>query len=305
MDKYCWTKVKECGNVIEMVSMKCYSEDNCHCIKINSDFYYDNRTGEVKEYIKSENKSECVQSVRRTLERVRNIINCNVLEPKNCKFVTLTYAENMTDTEKLYVDMDKFWKKMLRWFRKNNIETPEYINIIEPQGRGAWHSHCIWIWSDAAPFVANSVVAEKWGQGFTSTKKVVSCDNVGAYFSAYLADMPLEEFEKLSDEERSRIADCSERTIEKQIDDDGKKLNKRFVKGARLYMYPSNMNILRTSRGIKRPVETVTTLGKAEKKVSAATETFSISYEIVDDNDKVINKIVKKYYNTKRKKSQE
>lgn len=43
-----------------------------------------------------------------------------------------------------------------------------------------------------APYIDNSVIAEKWRHGFTKTKAVHGVDNIGAYFSAYLADMPLE-----------------------------------------------------------------------------------------------------------------
>lgn len=36
-----------------------------------------------------------------------------------------------------------------------------------------------------------------WGQGFTKTKALDNCDNIGAYFSAYLGDMPLDEVYQL------------------------------------------------------------------------------------------------------------
>ena len=47
-------------------------------------------------------------------------------------------------------------------------------------------------------------MAPLWGHGFTKTKAMQDCDNVGAYFSAYLGDMPLDEIMALPEEERKK-----------------------------------------------------------------------------------------------------
>ncbi|MEG1758762.1 MAG: hypothetical protein RR235_10005, partial [Oscillospiraceae bacterium] len=74
---------------------------------------------------------------------------------------------------------------------------------------------------------------------------------------------------------------------------------KDFIKGGRLFLYPPGMNIVRSSRGIKKPVVERTTYELAQKKVSSAKETFSRSFEILGVDGCVVNTISKSFYNSK------
>ena len=56
--------------------------------------------------------------------------------------------------------------------------------------------------------------------------------------------------------------------------EDGKKETKYFVKGARLDLYPAKFNMIRSSRGVKRPTEELISQEMAEKKVSSAKLTY-------------------------------
>ena len=269
--------------------------------KLTKDLYLDVRTGEVKEYKHIENRSESKDSIRHTLAWIRALINTNVTVPRNCRWVTLTYKENMTDTKRLYEDYKRFWQKFCRWCKNNGHKKPEYISVIEPQGRGAWHIHAFFIWEDTAPFISNNdVMAPLWGQGFTSTKQVDNCDNIGAYFSAYLADMPLEDAEKLPEDERTKAMYAGEVLVKEFQNGQEQAKEKKFIKGGRLYLYPAGMNIIRRSKGIKDPVTEWTTSKKAKEKVSRAKLTFSRAYEIVGDDGLALNTINKEYYNSKR-----
>jgi hypothetical protein len=216
--------------------------------------------------------------------------------------VTLTYAENMTDTVRLMKDYEKFWKKFLYWNNKQSYTRPEYICVIEPQGRGAWHVHAFFIWDRPAPYIDNnSVLAPMWGHGFTSCKALYDCDNVGAYFSAYLADMPVDDLERLTEDEKKKaLSGC---TIQEKTftDEQDRSKTKKFVKGGRLYLYPPGMNIVRSTRGIKQPEVETMTASQAKEKVSSAKLTYSCAYEVVGDDGAVVNSLVKSYYNTKRK----
>lgn len=272
--------------------------------KLTNDLYEDLRTGLVFEYDHIQNRAQSLDGIRRTLARIRALINTNVTDPEKCRWVTLTYAENMTDTKRLYEDYKKFWARFKYWCQRNGVAVPEYISVIEPQGRGAWHVHAFLIWNEKAPFIGNNeVTAKLWGQGFTSTKALGDVDNVGAYFSAYLADMPLEEVERLPDRERLQaMAGCAD-VIEKEFtnaEDMTKK--KKFVKGGRLYLYPPKMNIVRKSAGIKDPIIEEMTAKEAKEKISCAELTFSKAYEVVRDDGKVVNALRKDYYNSKRRK---
>ena len=289
-------KLTTMGNILEVVTMqKPVSPPPIR--KIDADHYVDLRTGEVFDYERGDTRADSLQGIRRTLAHIRNLVNTNVTEPENVRWVTLTYAENMTDTKRLYRDYEKFWKKFLYWCKRNGISKPEYINVIEPQGRGAWHCHVFFIWDEKAPYIPNNdVLQPMWGHGFTKIKALTDVDNVGAYFSAYLADMPLDEYEKLS------CARLDVQSVEKEFtNDDGLTKTKKFVKGGRLVLYPAKMNIVRKSSGIKVAVPESMTYDEARKKVSSAKLTFSRSYEVLNDAGDVCNTLSKSYYNSKRK----
>ena len=292
-------KLTTMGNILEVVTMqKPVSPPPIR--KIDADHYVDLRTGEVFDYERGDTRADSLQGIRRTLAHIRNLVNTNVTEPENVRWVTLTYAENMTDTKRLYRDYEKFWKKFLYWCKRNGISKPEYINVIEPQGRGAWHCHVFFIWDEKAPYIPNNdVLQPMWGHGFTKIKALTDVDNVGAYFSAYLADMPLDEYEKLS------CARLDVQSVEKEFtNDDGLTKTKKFVKGGRLVLYPAKMNIVRKSSGIKVAVPESMTYDEARKKVSSAKLTYSRSYEVVGDDDVAVNIVTKAYYNRKRREKQ-
>lgn len=301
MDGYSMTKVTTMGNVIELVTRQ-KSGGGCPCVKLDADHYMDTRTGEVMEYEHIENRSQSTRSIRNTLARIRALVNSNVTAPANVRWVTLTYAENMTDTVRLMKDYEKFWKKFVYWNQKQGYARPEYICVIEPQGRGAWHVHAFFIWDRPAPYIDNnSALAPMWGHGFTSCKALYDCDNVGAYFSAYLADMPVDDLERLTEDEKTKaMSGCliEEKTF---TDEQNRTKTKKFVKGGRLYLYPAGMNIVRSSRGIRQPQVETMTLEQAKEKVSSAKLTYSCSYEVVGDDGVVVNTCSKAYYNTKRR----
>ena len=190
----------------------------------------------------------------------------------------------------------------IRWKNTNGYSAPEYITVQEPQGRGAWHIHAFFIWQGPAPFIDNNSVMERlWPHGFTKTKSLKDCDNIGAYFGAYLADMPLDEVNSLPPGEKARAMSAGSVVTKSFADGQNLIKDKKFVKGARLAFYPAGMNILRKSKGIKNPEVEFMSRFEAEKKVSSAKLTFSSAYEILDDDSVVKNTITKAYYNRNRK----
>ena len=95
-DAYARTKVVTMGHITELITCQKPTLGGSPCRKIDKDHYEDMRTGELKEYKHIQNRSESLKSIRHTLERIRALINSNVTEPENVRWVTLTYAENMT-----------------------------------------------------------------------------------------------------------------------------------------------------------------------------------------------------------------
>lgn len=305
-------RVKEMGNVTEIMYSDSYSS-KCSIQKLDKDTYLDLETGEVKEFKKMENRACDISSVRKSMGRLRDYINTNVVDVNNCKWVTFTYQENMTDTVRLYKDFEKF-NKRLKYFLKTHYE---YIVCMEPQGRGSWHGHMLMIFDTKAPWIDNNDMWRCWsplgfkaklsdgvGYDYTGVKKLDNVDNVGAYLTAYMCDMALDEVQVMmngSPELLYKLTEASLSVKDVILDDKGGKVSKSIVKGARLFLYPPQFNLYRCSRGIKKPEIYYDIEENAQKKVSAGTLTFQKSIELTDTSSNFKKVLDYRYYNSKRK----
>lgn len=282
-------RLKECGNIVEIMASESRSQGG-YITKLNADEYVDNRTGEIFEFKHNENRANDLSNVAKSLQQGRDILNTNITDVSKCRWLTLTYADNMTDGKKLYTDFDNFNRRAReKWGHY------EYITCAEPQGRGAWHLHCVLIFPNKAPFMANKDVADCWKQGFVTIKKLDDVDNVGAYLTAYLGDM---EMPDKMDEKMFRSSQIKEVEL---TDENGKKLTKKYIKGARLSMYPSGFHIFRWSKGIKKPNVTMTNYAEAKEKVNGGTLTYSKGVMLFDEASDFSNTLLYEYYNTIRK----
>ena len=255
--------------------------------KISKDEYVLLETGEIKEFEKTENRSQSENSIKQTLKKLRYLINNNFTGSKNELFLTLTYAENMLDPKKLYSDLDKFSKRLRYKFKdKTSID---YITVVEPQERGAWHAHILLKFNELKTiYIPNQEMADCWGHGFVTVKGLKNVDNIGAYLSAYLADI------ELTEDNKDLIAHGSG-VEEKEVNG----VKKRFIKGARLHLYPTGMNLYRKSVGMKYPERKKMKYKNARKKVGSVQPHFSQNIEIsIDDFS---NNIAYEQYNKLRK----
>lgn len=282
-------KVTTAGNIIAIMQAEHTGHDP-GIRKLDKDSYVYTETGEVRQFAHGTARSDDLKTVARSIAQGRDIINANTKNPERCRWLTLTYAENMQDPERLYLDCKHFMERMHKKYGAF-----EYIMAAEPQERGAWHAHIITIHPNKAPYMANTDVSEAWKQGFVSVKACDNCDNLGAYLSAYLGNV------ELRDEDEAYY--LPENIITAEIVEDGQKKSKRFVKGGRLNMYPVGMHIFRWSRGVKKPTVEHMTYSRAKEKVSAATLTYSKT-TLLEDGD-FSNVLRHEYYNMVRKKSQD
>lgn len=250
-------RVKEMGNITEVMYARCRNII-CPIRLVDKNHYViiDTKTGEVSDLYECNhinNRMESLFQVHQSLTRLRTYINTNVFDPKEWKWITLTYAENMKEPKRLYNDFKAFIRALRNKFSKYKIE---YIIACEPQGRGAWHIHSLIGFGTIAPYIPNKVIASLWKQGYTKTQKLNDIDNVGAYLTAYLADIEITS-DNLSILNENGLK-MAKNTLEQQVEiktittEDGK--SKRYIKGGRLYMYPPNFNLYRISRGIKKPI---------------------------------------------------
>lgn len=284
-------RLTEMGNITEIMYSEKRSQGG-YITKIDADHYVDNRTGEFCEFKHTENRSENLASVAKSLKRLRDLLNANITDVTYCRWVTLTYAENMTDPKKLQRDFKHFNDRCRSIFGHY-----EYITAAEPQGRGAWHLHCVFIFDKKAPYMDNAVVRDCWKKGFVTVKRLDDVDNVGAYLTAYLGDM------ELSEATEAGISLQTAKGI-KEVeyeDENGEKQTKKYIKGARLYMYPPGFNLYRKSKGIVNPTVSVVPYEKAKEKASSAKLTFTKTVALEDEESDFKNTLQYEYYNTIRK----
>jgi hypothetical protein len=111
--------VKKMGNITELRFMQ--RKTGGIIQKLDKDSYVDTRTGEVKDFTHSDIRIANLENISRSLRNLRDIINTNVTDVKKCLWVTLTYAENMTDSIRLYNDYRKFNMRFQRFLKNNNL----------------------------------------------------------------------------------------------------------------------------------------------------------------------------------------
>ena len=283
---YKTVKVKRMNHIIEVLAVDKASNGFSKIEKLSKTHYIVKDTGEVLEYKLSENRSQNESSLRRTFKKIRDLINNNFTGQGNEVFLTLTYKLNMMDSKQLYDDFRIFWQK----FKRRYGSDYDYLSVVEPQGRGAWHCHVL-IRANKLDklFIPHDEMVELWPHGFLKIKALDGVDNIGAYLSAYLTDVELTE-------ETLPIAVLEQKEI-KEVEVDGQQ--KRYIKGGRLHLYPPGMNLYRKSRGIKFPESEHMKYKELKKMVGNATPNHSTTITIQDD-ERVLNRITYEHYNTKR-----
>jgi hypothetical protein len=131
--------LKEMGNIFE-INYCSRPNISPNITLLDKNHYLINKTGEILDCNHIENRSENKFQVGQSLKRLRDIINTNVVNYREWKWITLTYKKNMRDTKQLYRDFQKFMQKLRYRYSSYRIS---YIIACEPQARGAWHIHLL------------------------------------------------------------------------------------------------------------------------------------------------------------------
>lgn len=264
--------------------------------KLNKDEYVDIGTGEIRRFNHSVTRQDNYNSLRQTFKKLRYLINNNFVGQGNELHVTLTYKDNMTDTVRLYNDFKRFMTRLKRKYQKDT--TIDYLMVVEPQERGAWHCHVLIRFNDLKHIYipnefdkqtnepVNAPLYEMWGQGWVTIHSLKDVDNIGAYLSAYLADV------ELTDHNVSKAVSSDGTVHIKEVD------GKKYIKGGRLHMYPPGMNLYRKSRGIVEPERVNMRFKDVKKIVGAATPHYGKLITIQDGEFE--NTIQYLQYNKKR-----
>ncbi|MBA4689098.1 MAG: hypothetical protein H2184_18385 [Candidatus Galacturonibacter soehngenii] len=279
-------KLKIAGNTRE-VQFSAGVNKRCPIQNISKDKYLDKETGEIKERKKSENRYQTPKSVRKSINNLMDLIRCNATDPSCCKWMTLTYANVMTDHEKVYENGKMFLRRLQRYLNNQTElsvgqKTFKRITVAEPQGEkhyNSWHLHILLIFNDKAPFISNEAITELWARGITDTHKVYDADGLALYFKVYLSDVEYVEGDETND----------------VVDKDVNGVSKQFIKGGRLKYYPTGMPLFSASRGMKRPFVEKISNKEAMERVKDYKMVYQVTYAI-GDKEKQGNIIDKRYY---------
>ena len=288
-------KLKTAGNT-SVVQFTAGNNRTCTVRNLSKDTYLDTRTGEVKQKKKSESRYQSSKSVRKSINRLMDLIRCNATDPAKCKWLTVTYQDVMTDGKQAFLDTKLFLRKLKRYLAKqidliSGQKSFQYITIAEPQGErhgNSWHLHILLIFDDNAPFIASDIISELWSHGITSTHKVFDGDGLAFYFKVHLSDIEYEDDNSDNEENADKPA-----TVEKIVDG----VTKQFLKGERLKFYPAGMNLYSSSRGMKKPVVEEMTNKEAMARVGDAQLVYRETYSIGADMKG--NLVDKRYYKAK------
>lgn len=239
------------------------------CKRLDRETYLYKPTGEIRAYKPHERRMD--GSLRRTFRMLRGRIRTNFQSGlTNQLLITLTYAENMTDQNRLYDDFDRFWHRVKRYAFRHDLG---YIAVAEPQQRGAWHFHIL-VKSLNLPvlYIPDSVVRALWGLGNTTTERLARADDAGQYYCAYFTD----------------------------ITKPGANPHKR-AKAARLHLYPAGFKFFRASRNLAKP-ETVQARYKAIKReygIPCRTK-VTVLYKVIDGQRVIKNVLFYALFNRAR-----
>lgn len=148
---------------------------------------YEGNLEAVKGGIEGRKEERRLQTVRdaRNLARRLALMNFSSTD----KFITLTYAENMTCMEKADDDFKKF---IMRLKYQYKIGKMKYLAVRERQKRGAIHFHMLCDWDVEIGGESEIRELERhlgqkvWGHGFVDVKPIGHVDNVGAYLIKYM-----------------------------------------------------------------------------------------------------------------------
>lgn len=280
-----WCKIEIAGNIaIKTTTTNTGKKPICR--KISKEQYVFVPTGEIRDYNIKERESEddilrTKQSISKTMRDLKLRVCANFSGAPDELFVTLTYAENMTDTNRLKTDFSAFFKRLKYAFR-DKYEFG-YISVCEPQARGAWHIHMFLKCTDITginrdrAYIQNEYMQKIWGHGYTKTESI-KFDGIVNYFNtSYFAP---------------------------QSSDDGGH-GKSADKYERLRYFPKTFRWYRCSENMKKPSKELATYERAEdflRSLGFICEDVN-RFTVIDDNndDKTVCRVEQKKYSKEEK----
>ena len=114
-------KLKTAGNT-SVIQFTAGNNKSCPVRNLSKDEYLDKKTGEVKEKNKSKNRQQVPKSVRKSINKLMDLIRCNATDSAKCRWLTVTYEEVMTDGHQAFLDAKLFLRRLKRYLAKQFIK---------------------------------------------------------------------------------------------------------------------------------------------------------------------------------------
>jgi hypothetical protein len=147
----------------------------------------DGRGGKAGKEVSQEEKIVNREKVMaRARQDLRRLVNANINQygkDFTAKFVTLTFADHVTELADANNEFKKFIKRLNYKMFNTKSRNIQYSAVPEFTKAGRVHYHVIFY---NLPYVNADKLSEIWGNGFIKINKIDNCDNVGAYVSKYM-----------------------------------------------------------------------------------------------------------------------
>lgn len=111
--------------------------------------------------------------------KICELIEISKLNELNC-MITLTFADNITDTKEAYKYLALFFDRLKYYLKKQNMNELKYICCMEYQARGAVHYHLVC----NCGYIPFDTLEKLWGHGYVYIKKICN-DAAIAYALKY------------------------------------------------------------------------------------------------------------------------
>ena len=172
------SSVYEGLSTIEIVT-NMHPQSNLSCYrKIDKNRYVDTSTGELREYNINSEPVDKTAWLRKSMTKLRRLIDCNFVCDDRELFLTLTFCTTVTYQE-ARKSFSRFWERFLYHHKDCG-----YIMIVEPHENGNWHLHVLVKCYSGELFVHHTELSDFWRLGSVHVERIPFRD-FGMYFSKH------------------------------------------------------------------------------------------------------------------------
>lgn len=278
---------------------------------------YDIEEWEFEEYYKKAEdilKFKKVKNRKDSIRRSRNtVLDTAMCNSELSTFITLTYADNVTDFKNMEDDFVKFRQKINKHMKRNCGIGFKFIATFERQKRGAWHCHMLTnikkeyfssitghieytkkkgskVKTDERKIIENEFSKRFWDNGFCDYIELSDNNGTALYISKYMLKDTDDILELETDiKSRYRISRGLNKPIEhfEKLEEEKEYLPKDVAE-------KENKQFIRK----KKPSNLVAMVDGLDKNLYYIKTTYYCDYITKEEQEQGITKIIKetKYY---------